>query len=175
MRAPCRWSVRFPRLCRRDKLKLDVVCARRLLQCLKLRRCTVHVCKGRQSSKSRHCFDQKVLSFSVKVDREVVYARGIALRPRQRLHEAGPKQIVHYRNNRNCLGRLLRGASCFISCGCDDVDPCTDQLRRILRKQINLLPECAPFDGKVLPLDETVASKFLQEGDIHRHIARMAH
>jgi len=143
------------------------------LQCVKLRRCAVDIGKGRHPAKPRHCFDQNFLSFAVKVDREDADARSIAVWPRQRFHVAGPEQIVYERNNRNCLRRLLHGANCLFSSGCDDIDPCLRQFRRILRNQIKVQPICAPFHLQVLAFNETMASKFFHESHVYWHIARM--
>ena len=73
-----------------------------------------------------HCFDQNVLSLAVTLAHEDTDPRCIAVWPRQRVYEAGRKQIVCKRNNRNGFRRLLNGANCFIPDSCDDIDPCLD-------------------------------------------------
>jgi len=149
------------------------VCARRFPQRVKLRRCIIDIRKGRHPANPRHCFNQNLLSFAVKVDREDADARSISIRTRQRSHLAGPQHIVYQRNNRNCLGRLLRGPKRFFSSGCDDIDPCPDQFCRILRNQIKVLPIWAPFNDQVLTFNKAAAPKFFQERNVYGHIAGM--
>jgi hypothetical protein len=92
------------------------VCARRLLQCGKLRRRSrqVDVDKNCHQAKPRHCFDEDVLSFAVSLVPEDTDARCIAVWSRQRGYQSGPEHIAHYRNDRNGIRHLLKGAYCII-------------------------------------------------------------
>ena len=54
----------------------------------------------------------------------------------------------------------------------DDIDPCIDQFRCILRHQIDVLPRCAKFDREILAFNETAASQFVQKLHVYRRIAR---
>ena len=134
------------------------------LQCVKLRSaCVVDILEDCHQAKPWHCFDQDVLSFAVSLVREDTDARCIAVWPRQRGYQSGPQHIDYDRDDRNGFRRLLNGASCFVPRSCDDIDPCLDQLRCILRNQIDVLPICAIFDREVLAFNETAASQFVEE------------
>ena len=74
-----------------------------------------------------------------------------------------PEQIASQRDDRNGFCRLLKGVNCFLPSNYDDIDPCIDQFRRILRNQINVLPICAIFHREILAFNETEASQFVQK------------
>jgi hypothetical protein len=103
--------------------------------------------ESRHTANPGHGFDQDLLSLSVKLSGEYADSRCVAIRPGERFYQSLPDHIVCDPNNGNAFGCLLHGANCHAASGKDDIDPCTDQLRRILRKQTNALPICAPFDG----------------------------
>jgi hypothetical protein len=96
------------------------------LQCVKLRSVCVGVDidKNCHQAKPWHCFDQDVLPFAVSLVHEDADARRIAVWPRQRGHQSGPKHVAYDRNDRNAFRRLLNGANCFIPRCYDDIDPC---------------------------------------------------
>ena len=69
--------------------------------------------------------------------------------------------------------RLLRGANCFIrASGCNDIDPCFDQLRRKFGNQIKVWPICAILDHEVLAFNKAAASQFIEKGNVYRLFAR---
>ncbi len=59
--------------------------------------------------------------------------------------------------------RLLHGANCHAPASIDDIDPGFDQLRRILRNQIDVRRKCAIIDREVLAFNETAASQFVEK------------
>ena len=73
--------------------KVDIVCARRLLQRVKLRnRFEVGIGKERHPAKSGHCLDQNFLPLAVKLVREDVDARCITVWPG--LEATSPNPII---------------------------------------------------------------------------------
>ena len=148
-------------------------CAPRLLEGASLRfRQRAGIGKGRQPANPRHGFDQNFLSLAIKLSGEDAEPRCIAVWPSERFHQSLPDQIVGERKDRNRFGRLLYGTNCHAPARIDDIGLGFDQLRRILRNQIDVRCKSAVINREVLALNETAASQFLEKSHVYRHIAR---
>ena len=112
--------------------------ARRLLQGASLRLSErAGIGEGRHAANPGHGFDQDVLSLAVKLSCENADPRRVAIWPRERSHQPFPDHIVCDRNDGDALGCLLYGTSRNTPTSIDDIGLGCDQLRRILRNQID--------------------------------------
>jgi hypothetical protein len=66
----------------------------------------------------------------------------------------------------------LCGTSCHTPGGFDDIDMSFDQLRRILRNQINVEPKIAVIDREVSTFNEAAASQFVNTSKWHNRISK---
>src|SRR6516225_2670988 len=117
--------------------------------------CVVDIGKDSHPTKPWHSFNQNVESLAINLACENTDACCVAVRPRHRVYEIGPQQIVCNRNNRNSFRHLLCGADCLIPYGYNSIRPGSDQLLCILRKQVEVLSKHTPFDPEVLAFHET--------------------
>src|SRR6516225_30899 len=58
--------------------------------------------------RTRHCFNENVLSFAIELGRHQANARNVGPRPRQRGHKSGIDQILRNYNKWYRFGRLLK-------------------------------------------------------------------
>src|SRR6185437_1046354 len=118
-------------------------------------------------------FDQDVLPHAVQLRGKDADPRDIAIRPGKRFYQSLPDHIACDPNDGNAHGCLLYGGNCLVSSSIDDIGLGYDQLRRMLRNQIDMRCKGAVINREVLVFNETSAPEFVEKTYVKGYVARM--
>ena len=151
--------------------KLDVARVSRILKRINRASGVVVESEGPPSGEVPVSFDQDFLPFAVKLaseERRLWYYRG----SNKRVHQSRSDHIVRDPRIGIVCVSLLCGTSCHAPGGFDNIDFGVDQLRRILRNQINVEPKIALMDREVSALNEAAAAQSVDTSQWHNRISK---